>query len=455
MSKKYDFNYIVIGSGSAGTAAALKLAETKKTVAIIESHFFGGSNLNTRDIPYSVALDFSHFYDKLFTYPELQNQEFSFNLPTVAACQLSTVIEAGGNNKKRFEEARIVCIPGYANFLDSHTIAINSKKLTAENFIIATGSHLKTTEITGTETVGFLTPESAIKTHRLPKVVTVVGGGASGCEIAEYFAELGSKVILLEMTEHLLPNEDPEVGDLLSDYFSRKLDITVLTNSKVVALEEDDCSKRVIFRQDNTEKLVRVDTIVLATGSEPNLDLGLENAGIKFKNTGIAVDKLLQTSAKNIYAAGDCLGNESSTDRAYLEGFTLATNIVNKTKNVVNYSGVIRLVNTYPEIATVGLNENDLLKRDRKYKKAIIKLDDVVASKIYHFEYGFIKLIVDKTCHILGATIVAPNASLIAEEIALAVRHNLTTVELASTPHLINSYNQIVKLAAKKLLPKR
>ncbi|MBR3157179.1 NAD(P)/FAD-dependent oxidoreductase [Candidatus Saccharibacteria bacterium] len=455
MGKKYDFRYIVIGSGPAGSTTALRLAEAKKSVAIIEGHFFGGSELNTRDVPYSVALDFSHHYNNLFTYPELQNQDISFNLPTISARELNTVIKVGGNDKKRFENAGIVCLAGYANFLDPHTVAVNQKKFTAEHFIIATGSHLKISEISGTEIVQYLTPDTAIKSHHLPKVVAVVGGGASGCEIAEYFAELGSKVVLLEMTDHLLPREDQEVGDLMSEYFNRQLDLTVLLNSKVVALEEDSLSKRVIFRYDNTEKMVRVDTIVLATGSEPNLDLGLENAGVKFKNTGITVNNLFQASTKHIYAIGDCIGNESSTDRAYLEGFNLSSNLINKSKTLTNYNGLIRLVNTYPEIATVGFNENDLARRDRKHKKAFIPLDETIASQTLGCEYGFIKLLTDKTGHIFGATIVSPHAGLIAEEISLAIRHNLTTMELASTPHLIGSYNYLVKLAAKKLLPRR
>ena len=454
MSKKYDFNYIVIGSGPAGSTAALKLAKAKKSVGLVEGHFFGGSNLSTRDVPYGVALDFSHLYHRVSTYPELQNQELSFNLPTVVARELSTVIETGGNNKKRFEDAGIICLGGYANFLDSHTIAVNEKKFTAENFILATGAHLKVTEITGTEIVDFLTPETAIKVRHLPSVVAVVGGGATGCEIAEYYAELGAKVILLEMSDHLLPREDQEVGELLSDYFARRLDITVLPNSKVVAIEEDELSKRVIFRYENAEKLVRIDTIVLATGSEPNLDLGLENAGVKYKNSGITVDKFLQTSAKNIYAAGDCLGNESSTDRAYLEGFNLAVNLINKTKTPFNYNGIIRTISTYPEVAVVGYTENDLIKRDRKFKKVIVKLDEITASKIHNFSYGFTKLLIDRTGHILGASIVSPHASLIAEELSLAIRHDLSVLELASTPHIINDFNQMIRIAAKKLLPK-
>lgn len=454
MGKKYDFKYIIIGSGPAGSAAASKLAKAKKNVALVEGRFYGGSNLNSRDVPYSVALDFAHNYSRLSSYPELKNQEFSFNFPTVAARELSTIIAVNGNNKKPLEETGVICLGGYANFLDDHTIAVNQKKFTAEYFILATGSHLKTSGITIPESMDYLTPESAIKVHRLPEVVAIVGGGSTGCELASYYAELGSRVILFEASNRLLPHEDKEVGDLLTDYFTRKLGITILTGGKVTSIGRDEHSAFLIFSYEGTEKMVRVSDIVMATGSEPNLNYGLENTKVKFKPTGIVVDKFFQTSAKNIYAIGDCLGGESSTDRAYQEGVTLASNLISGSKTAANYNGLTRVTYTQPEVATIGLTEDDLIRRDRKYKKVIINLDETVASKTYNFEYGFIKLITDKTYRIIGASIVAPHASLLAEEIALAIRHGLTAVELASTPHIMNSYNYIVKLAATKLLGK-
>ena len=455
MSKKYDYEYIIIGSGPAGSTAAIKLAQAKKKVALVEGRFFGGSNINTRDIPYAVALNFSHAYSRIQTFPELRSQDFHFNLPTVPARQLKAVIESGGNNKKPFEAAGVTCIKGFANFLDAHTIAVSEKKFTTENFIIATGSHLKVHEISGVDTVKCLTPETAIKIARTPKVAAIIGGGSTGVEIAEYYAELGIKVIILETAERLLPREDHEVGNCLADYFSQRLGVTVLPSCKVVAIEQDEFSKRVIFRHDNSEKMVRVDCIVLATGSEPNLDYGLENAKVKFTNTGITVNRYFETSAKNIYAIGDCISSDSSTDRAHAEATTLANNIINKVKSPVNYKGFIRTVSTFPEVATVGFNEDDLIKRDRKYKKSIIKLSDITASTIDNFDYGFIKLLADRTNHVIGATIVCPHAELIATELALAIRHNLTLIELASNPHSINSYNYLIKLAAKEILTKK
>ena len=456
MSKKYDYDYTIIGSGPAGTTAALALAKTKKRIAIVEGRFFGGTNLNTRNIPYGVALDFAHTYSKVLSYPEFKNQDLNFNLPTIAARELSTIIAVGGNSKKAYEDAGITCIKGFANFLDHHTIAVNEKKYTSNNFIIATGASLKTDGISGAAFVKCLTPESAITIRRLPKVVAVVGAGATGCEIAEYFAELGVKAILFETSDRILPREDSEVGDTLFNYFTEKLGMTVLPSSKVVALEEDSFSKRVIFNHEGTEKMVRVDCIVLATGSQPNLDLGLENAKVKYKATGILRNKFFETSSKNIYAIGDCVSGESSTERAEFEGHTLANNIIHRSKNSPNYKGFVRTINTFPEITNIGLSEDDLVRRDRSYNRAIVKLSELTISKVDNFDYGFIKLLSDKNnSRLLGATIMAPHAELMASELSIAIRHNLPIIELASTPHPINNYNHLVKLAARNLLKKR
>lgn len=456
MGKKFDFDYIVIGSGPAGKAAALTLAKSKHKIAIVEDEKIGGSAINTRDIPYNICLNFSHNYDNIMNAPEIRGQDLHFNFPTIVAHNehISSSISEGIINE--FKENNITVISGNANFLDSNTIAVGNKKYSSANFILATGSKLKANEISGLDAVNYLTPATAIKIRRLPRAVLVVGGGASGCEIAEYFAELGVKVLIMERSEHLLPREDKEVSDTLTEYFEKELGIMVLPNCKVIALEQDNVSKRAIFTTNHTEKQVRIDCVVLATGSQPITDYGLENAGVKYKNTGITVNKLFQTTAKNIYAVGDAIGaSDSSIERAEYEGTILATNLLHRAKNLVNYNGFARIVNTYPEVAVVGMNEYDLLKRDHKCKRAIVKLEDILPGKVNR-TYGFVKILSDgKNGHILGATIVAPNASSIIGELAVAVRHRITALELASTPHIALNNSTAIKLAAKQLMGKR
>ena len=452
MGKKYGFKYIVIGSGPAGSATALALAKAKKSVALVEGRFFGGANLNTRDVPYAVALNSAHNYYLARISPEFSSSDFSVNLPAMINRELKASLSAGANSTKPFEDAGISCIKGYANFLDNHTIAVGKNKYTAERFILATGAKLDTKNIVGTDSVSFLTPETAIRLRKLPKVALIVGAGSTGVEIAEYYAKLGVKVILMEAKSRILPREDEEVSLAISDHLTR-LGVMILPGCQVVALEQGKSAKHVIFKQASTEKMIKIDCIILATGSKPALDYGLENAGIKYKETGILINNSFETSAKNIYAIGDCINNspESSTDRATYEGLLLASNLTGKSKSLRNYTGITRVIKTNPEVATVGQNETDLIAKKIKSKKTLIPLSEITASKI-GMATGFVKLLADPNNKILGATIVAPNADSIITEIALAMRHRLSALELAATPHSINSYNYAVKLAAKKLI---
>lgn len=453
MGRKYDFNYIVIGSGPAGSAAALALARAKKRVALVEGKSFGGSNINTRDVPYGVTLDFANTYHKVTRLPEFDHQDISFNFPTILAHQLKAIIESGGNNQKVFEDAGIVCVRGFANFLDDHTIAVGEQKFTSDNFILATGAHLDTSTIMGTESVNYLTPETALKIRRLPKAVLVIGGGSTGCEIAEYYAKLGAKTLIAEAGSRLLPKEDAEAGQTIADYFSNVLGITVLTKSKVLTIEQDDISKLAIFKSDNSEKMVRVDCIILATGSKPTVDYGLGNTAVKLGKTGgIKVDKCFQTTAKNFYAIGDCINEESSTERAIYEGQLLASNLINKTKNLVNYKGFARTTNTSPAVVSVGQNEVELKQLNRKFKKSIFYLKDTPAGKIYNTQYGFVKLIANRTGYIVGGCVVAKDAAPMSSEISLAIRHNLTALEIADTPHIANDFSYAIQEAAKRIV---
>ena len=455
MGKKYDFDYIVVGSGPAGSTIALKLAKkSKKRVAMIESHTFGGSNLNTRDIPYAVSLGFSHTFAKLSNYPEIGGQELHYNFPTVVSHQEHTTSLLAKESFKKFETTDIVCISGQGQLIDEHTIAVGKKQYTTANFILATGSKLNTDGIIGLDSVNYLTPDTALKVRRLPKFVLIVGGGPTGCEIAQYFSELGTRVIIMESANRLLPKEDKEASEAITEYFTTELNIMVITNAKVVALEQDRVSKRVIFNTNHQEKFVRIDCVILATGTKPYTDYGLENANVKYNNDGIIVNKFFQTSTKNIYAIGDVIGGESSTERAKYQASLLSSNLIEKTKNFANYRGFIRLVNTYPEVATIGSTGTELTKQKVKFKEAIVYLKELPASKTERLDYGFVKIIADHNDHILGATIVAPNAGLMAEELSVIIRHRLTALEVASTPHIANSFNYAIKVAAKRIIKK-
>lgn len=459
MSKKYDFEYIIIGGGPAGISTALTLSKSKKRIALIEKAKLGGMNVNMSDIPYSSALDFSHFYSKVLSIPEFKNQEPHFNFPTFINNRAKLIKKSRENLTELLKTAGVAHIESSANFLDPHTIAIGKNKLTSKNFILATGSKLKTTGINNIENVDILTPLSILNLTRLPKVILVIGGGSTGCEIASYLSELGVKVIIMEAEKRLLPKEDKEISESLTEYFKKELNIIPLPNCKVVSIENDGNAKRVTFKAGRSEKVVRINNIVLATGYEPVLDYGLENAKVKYKDTGILVNRYFETSSKNIYAVGDAIQNSyinaSSTARSDYEGTFLASNLLNKTKNLINYDGFTRVTKTYPEIVSIGPSEEQLKKSNKKYKKSIIRFNTILNSPISNFDYGLVKLISDWNGRLVAGSIISPNAEDLASELSLAIRHHLPVIEIASTPHPINNYSYAIKLAARKLIQKK
>ena len=422
MGKKYDFDYIIIGSGPAGRTAALSLAKAGKRVAIVEAAKFGGTDINTRDLPYNYTLDFIHTFYKLTKNRAMSGQDLHFNFPTLISEQEHLVAAARESAKSSLVGAGVAIINGYANFLDKNTVAIQGKEYTSQNFIIATGSELNPGNISGLETVKHFTPETAIKIRRKPEFVFIIGGGSTGCELAEYYAKLGSHVLILEKGSRLLPREDKDISTAVTEYFEKDLGIMVITGAKAVAITEDNVSKNVIFTTAGQEKMVRVDCIILATGSAPSINCGLENADVTYKNSGIAVNQYFETSAKNIFAIGDVASGKnidatlSSTARSVYEAQILVSNLLHKTKFTANYSSLAREVNIYPTISVIGPNERDLSMRGQKFNRTIINLDD---------KNSFIKILTSKKGDILGVTIMAPNARLIAEKYALMMQNHI------------------------------
>ena len=452
--KKFDYDLIVIGSGAAGKAAALMAGGAGLKTAIVEADRWGGNTLNYRNIPEAASIHFANLYREATKGARfgLSSTNLRYNYPTALSWRLTAARRAGAGSTKDLEDARVDCVKGFAHFVSPHEISIGEKKqISAKKFLIATGSVLDEKGITGVDSIPHLTPRTAMNVGRLPKVLLVVGGGASGCEIAEYYANLGVQVLLFELSERLLPREDSEVGEMIEFYLTKQLGVKVLTQSRVIAMERDGAHRKVIFIRGGQEKAVKVEEIVVATGSKPAMDLGLENAGVKFSAAGIKVGKTLQTSAKHIYAAGDVLGGKSSTEKSTYEAALATANIINKGNSAADYRGFMRVTNTFPMVASVGMTEDDCVKHARKYKVALAPLSAVNASNIEDFRTGFIKLVADRDGRLIGGTVVAPRADLIIQEVALAIRQEMKAVDLASVPHAADGWGEIVKVAARRL----
>lgn len=453
-SSTFDYDLIVIGSGAGGSAAATIAARAGRRVAIIESDTFGGDSPNWSDIPTKALLHVARIFDEAKHASEfgLRTATLGYNYPSIRAWKDLAVRRTGAAGNRRFYENHgISAFNAAAHFLTPHEVSVNRRHLSAKNFLVATGSSWVTPNIQGLVDLPFYTPRTILEAIRPPKSLFIIGGGTHGVEIAQLMATFGTKVYIAEKASRLLPKQDDEVGELVEKALTEQKGVTVLTHSRVISVSKDGLGKKILMSRGGVEKFVKADEILVAAGRLPNVDLGLENAGIKYTPKGVEVNQHLQTTAKHIYAAGDVIGRDSHTHTALLESRVAANNIFERTKIVPDYTATPNIIFTHPEIAQVGLTEDDCHKRDLPINKAIAPLNIIARSNTSNFRDGFVKLITDKKGVVLGGTIVAPHAGDMIQEIGLAVKHGLTAAQIAATPHAFLSWAEAIRVAAGKL----
>ncbi len=457
MAKKHTFDYdlIVIGTGAGGSAAATIAARDGKRVAVIEEDTFGGDSPNWSDVPTKALLHATRIYDeaKQASRFGLRTSTLGYNYPSIRAWKETAVKRTGAANNRRFyEKHNISAFSGKAHFMTPHEITVNRRRLSAKNFLIATGSSWVQPKVQGLADVKYYTPRTILEALRPPKSLLIIGGGKHGVEIAHIMATLGTKVYIAEQAARLLPGFDSEVGELTEKVLTEQKGATVLTHSRVLSVEKEGLGKKVLISRGGTEKYVKADEILVAAGRMPNVDLGLENASVNYTAKGIDVNDHLQTSTAHIFAAGDVLGRYENTHSALLESRIVAHNIINKNKATPDYTATPTIVSVSPEIAQVGLSEDDCRRRDLATKKAVTPLSIIARSNTADFRDGFAKIITDKKGVILGGTIAAPHASEMIHELGLAVKFGLTAAQLADTPHAFLSWGEIVRVTAQKLV---
>jgi pyruvate/2-oxoglutarate dehydrogenase complex dihydrolipoamide dehydrogenase (E3) component len=452
---KYTYDIIVIGSGAGGSLAAAIAARAGKKVALIEAEKLGGDSTNFGDVPTQALLTVANIYsDSKHAAPfGIRSATVGYNYPTIRAWKDKVVARVGGSASKRYYDSLGVhVIMGDAHFISAHEISVNRRHLSAEYFVIATGAAWTIPAIEGLEKNGLHTPETILDIVRPPKSLFIIGGGPTSVEYARLFSTFGTKVYVSEIAPRLLPREDEEAGQLTAKILTEKYGVGIVTRTRVQRITKDGLGKRVHFIRGTEEHSVRVDEVLVASGKSPRIDIGLENAGVKYSPLGIEADEHLRTTAKHIYATGDVLGGFSLTHVALMESRVAAHNILEKSNIAPDYSAIPRITYMSPEIASVGLSEDDLIKRDLEYQKAIVPITIIGRAAITNQHDGFVKIIADKkTKRILGATIMSPHAGEMIHELTLAVQHKLTADAIANSLHAFPSWSEAVRVAAAKI----
>lgn len=456
MAKKYEFDYdlIVIGSGAGGSAAANIAANEGKRVALVEADTFGGGSPNWSDVPTKALLHAANLYDEAVHGARfgLRSATISYNYPSIRSWKNLAVKRTGvSNNREYYEKQGINTFIGSAHFISPNEITVNRRHLSANNFLIATGSQWEIPKIVGLDKIKYLTPRTILEEIRPPKNLMIIGGGENSVEIAQLMATFGTKVYIVEKSDRLLPKYDREVGEIIARILTEQKGANILTQSKVVAIEKDGLSKRITVSRAGVEKNFRVDEVLIATKRLPNIDLGLENAGVNYSKNGIKVNNFLQTNIKHIYAAGSVIGKSFLTHSAILESRIVANNILKRNKTTPDYLATPEIIFTNPGIAVVGLSEEECIKQKIAINKAIAPLNIIIRSNTSDFRDGFVKVITDKKGVVLGGSIVCPHAGEMIHELVLAIKYGLTASQIADTPHAFLSWSEAIRVCAGKL----
>jgi pyruvate/2-oxoglutarate dehydrogenase complex dihydrolipoamide dehydrogenase (E3) component/uncharacterized membrane protein YdjX (TVP38/TMEM64 family) len=457
--KSYDRNIVVIGAGAAGLVSSLIGATVKAKVTLVESHKMGGDCLNFGCVP-SKALIKSAKVAEQMRYADRYglnpiDPQYSFKAVLARVHSAIATIEPN-DSVERYTGLGVDVAEGKARIVDPWTVEITPHvgdvyRLTTKSIIIASGARPFVPPLPGMAESGYLTSDTMwdVMAQRdvPPAKLTVLGGGPIGCELAQAFARLGSKVTLVEMTPRVMIREDDDVAALAAEALTAS-GVEVLTAHKALRVEG---KKLIVAGPDGAVRSIAHDDILVAVGRAARLDgFGLEELGIETAKT-VTVNDYMETKFPNILAAGDVAGPYQFTHTASHTAWYASVNalfgIFRKYK--VDYSVIPWTTFIDPEVARVGLNEQEAKEQGIAHDVTIFPLHELDRAITDSATKGFVKLLtVPGKDKILGVTIVGEHAGDIIGEYVLAMRHGLGLNKILSTVHAYPTYIEANKFAA-------
>lgn len=453
--RQFDTNMVVIGAGAAGLVTAYIAAAAGARVTLIEKDKMGGDCLNTGCVPSKAILRSARIKSYIDRSREfgLETQEASVDFSAVMnrVKQVISAIEPH-DSVERYTELGVDCVQGTATITSPWTVDVNGTTIRTRSIVIASGGSPAVPPIPGLESIDYLTSENLWELEQQPGHLLVLGGGAIGCELAQAFRRLGSEVTQVEMLPRLLANEDLEVSSMVETAFVRE-GIRVLTNSKAERFITEAGANQLVVSTPEGEQTLSFDRVLIATGRRGNSSgIGLENLGIQPNPNGtLPVNDKLQTIYPNVYACGDIAGPYQLTHAAAHQAWYAAMNALFGAvwKFRADYSVIPRAVFCDPEVASVGMNEQQAKEQNTEYEVTTYGIDDLDRAIADGEATGFVRVLTPPgSDKILGVTIVGPHAGDIISEYVLAMRNGLGLSKILGTVHIYPTLAEANKFAA-------
>ena len=460
--KKFDRNMIVIGAGAGGLVTSYIAAAVKAKVTLIEAGEMGGDCLNYGCVPSKAVIKSAKIAEQIRhgEHYGLENMAPQFSFKKVMARVHKVIADVAPHDSvERYTNLGVDVVKGYGKLLDPWTVEIKlndggTQTLTARTIVIATGARPFVPPLPGIEETGYVTSDTLwtkfAELEEAPKKLVVLGGGPIGCELAQSFARLGSNVTQIEMSERIMIKEDLEVSTFAHEALTES-GVNILTSHQALRCEARDGKKFIVVKHNDTEIDIEYDELLCAVGRSARLKgYGLEELGIETNRT-VVTNEYLETLYPNIFAAGDIVGPYQFTHVAAHQGWYAAVNGLfgNLKKFKVDYRVIPWTTFIDPEVARVGLNEQDAIDKGIDYEITRFEFEELDRAITDSATKGFIKVITPKgKDKILGVTVVSEHAGDLIAEFVLAMKHGLGLNKILGTIHSYPTWAEGNKYAA-------
>ena len=450
----HDYDLVVVGAGSAAFAAAIKASEAGYRVALVEEAVLGGTCVNIGCVPSKALLRAGEVAWMAGHHP------FTGLATSSGPVDLSALVGqkdelVGAMRQQRYADLipayGFELITGPARFVGPDRLDVDGRALSAGVFLVATGASPSAPPIPGLAEAGFLTSTSALTLTELPPRLAVIGANAVGLELGQFFLHVGSEVTFLDVAPRIAPFEEPEVSEVLAGAL-RAQGARILAPADVLGVERTAGVVNVRLGAGDKEIVLEVDQVLVATGRRPKTsELGLEEAGVELDARGaVVVDAQLRTSNPRVFAAGDVTGGPQFVYVSAYEGALAVDNALLGAGRSVDFTGLPKVTFTSPQVASAGLTEAEARADGHDVVTSVLPLEAVPRALVNRDTHGLVKLVAEAgTGRLLGASMVADGAGDVIQAAVLAIRHRLTTDELAATFHPYLTMAEGIKLAAQ------
>jgi pyruvate/2-oxoglutarate dehydrogenase complex dihydrolipoamide dehydrogenase (E3) component/uncharacterized membrane protein YdjX (TVP38/TMEM64 family) len=457
--RRFERNLVVIGAGSAGLVTAYIAAAVRAKVTLVERHRMGGDCLNTGCVPSKALIRSARLLAQIRRARELGIREARAEIDFAEVMErVQRVIKAvePHDSAERYTRLGVEVIEGTARITSPWTVEVTGasgqRTLTTRAIVIATGGRPAVPSVPGIDEVGYLTSDTVWGLRRLPPRLLVLGGGPIGCELAQCFARFGSRVTQVQRGPRLLPREDPEIAALVMERF-RAEGIDLRMGHRPLRFERTGSDKALVAEHDGQAVRIPFDELLVAAGRTASTEgLGLEALGVPTTGAGtVAVNDYLETRYPNIYAAGDVAGPYQFTHFASHQAWYAAVNALFGPfrRFRADYSVIPWATFTDPEVARVGLNEQEARARGIPFEVTTYGLEDLDRAIADGEAHGVVKVLtVPGKDRILGVTIAGEHAGDVIAEYVAAMRHGLGLNKVLSTIHIYPTLAEANKYAA-------